>query len=101
MLIALFLSIRCRCLGQQRFPWNFLREVGSVPSSLMIITKLKIFVTSSTNNRNILEETDDKFLFPAGALKAGRDNVITVVQDNMGLNETDGCENIYSDDVAY
>ncbi|KAF8192161.1 glycoside hydrolase family 35 protein [Pholiota molesta] len=45
---------------------------------------------NSTNNRNILEETDDKFFFPTGALKAGRDNVITVVQDNMGLNETDG-----------
>lgn len=46
---------------------------------------------SSTNNRHILEETDDKFFFPSGALKAGQDNVITVVQDNMGLNETDGC----------
>ncbi|KAJ7058089.1 glycoside hydrolase family 35 protein [Mycena amicta] len=44
---------------------------------------------NSTNNRNILEETDDKFTFPAGALAAG-DNVITIVQDNMGLNETNG-----------
>ncbi|KAK0186885.1 glycoside hydrolase family 35 protein [Armillaria mellea] len=42
---------------------------------------------NSTNNRNILEETDDVFLFPAGAVLPG-DNVITVVQDNMGLNET-------------
>ncbi|KAJ7483608.1 glycoside hydrolase family 35 protein [Mycena latifolia] len=42
---------------------------------------------NSTNNRNILEETDDKFTFPAGALRSG-DNVITIVQDNMGLNET-------------
>ncbi|KAJ6552812.1 glycoside hydrolase family 35 protein [Mycena capillaripes] len=42
---------------------------------------------NSTNNRNILEETDDKFMFPPGALRAG-DNVITIVQDNMGLNET-------------
>ncbi|KAJ7688189.1 glycoside hydrolase family 35 protein [Mycena rosella] len=40
---------------------------------------------NSSNNRNILEETDDKFTFPAGALRAG-DNVITI--DNMGLNET-------------
>ncbi|KAF8158030.1 glycoside hydrolase family 35 protein [Crassisporium funariophilum] len=45
---------------------------------------------NSTNNRNILEETDDKFTFPAGALIPGKDNVITVVQDNMGLNETQG-----------
>lgn len=36
-------------------------------------------VFSSTNNENIREETDDKFIFPAGAVKAG-DNVITIVQ---------------------
>lgn len=45
---------------------------------------------NSTNNRRVLEETDDKFTFPAGALIPGQDNVITVVQDNMGLNETSG-----------
>jgi len=45
---------------------------------------------NSSNNQNILEETDEKFIFPAGALIAGKDNIITVVQDNMGLNETDG-----------
>ncbi|GLB38736.1 putative glycoside hydrolase family 35 protein [Lyophyllum shimeji] len=45
---------------------------------------------NSTNNRHILEETDDKFTFPAGALIPGKDNVITIVQDNMGLNETAG-----------
>ena len=44
---------------------------------------------SSSNNAHILEETDDKFTFPAGALVAGN-NVITIVQDNMGLNETGG-----------
>ncbi|KAJ7133272.1 glycoside hydrolase family 35 protein, partial [Mycena epipterygia] len=44
---------------------------------------------NSTNNMNIIEETDDKFIFPEGALRVG-DNVITIVQDNMGLNETDG-----------
>ncbi|KAJ6612291.1 beta-galactosidase, domain 2-domain-containing protein [Mycena sp. CBHHK59/15] len=44
---------------------------------------------NSTNNENILEETDDKFTFPAGALRLG-DNVVTIVQDNMGLNETNG-----------
>ncbi|KAJ8507040.1 hypothetical protein ONZ45_g10555 [Pleurotus djamor] len=45
---------------------------------------------NSTNNRNILEETDDQFIFPSGAIRPGSDNVITVVQDNMGLNETQG-----------
>ncbi|KAF9016306.1 glycoside hydrolase family 35 protein [Hymenopellis radicata] len=42
---------------------------------------------NSTNNQNKLEETDDLFTFPDGALVEG-DNVITIVQDNMGLNET-------------
>ncbi|KAJ3509470.1 hypothetical protein NLJ89_g5205 [Agrocybe chaxingu] len=45
---------------------------------------------NSTNNLNRLEETDDKFTFPSGALLVGKDNVITIVQDNMGLNETSG-----------
>ncbi|KAJ6779264.1 glycoside hydrolase family 35 protein [Mycena vulgaris] len=43
---------------------------------------------NSTNNMNIIEETDEKFIFPEGALRLG-DNVITIVQDNMGLNETE------------
>ncbi|TFK52650.1 glycoside hydrolase family 35 protein [Heliocybe sulcata] len=51
---------------------------------------------NSTNNANILEETDDKFYFPSGSLLPNQDNVITIVQvrlrhgptDNMGLNET-------------
>jgi hypothetical protein len=58
---------------------------------------------------NILEETDDEFIFPVGSLIPGADNVITIVQvrvhqflvlpssdvipqDNMGLNQTDGSE---------
>lgn len=44
---------------------------------------------NSTNNLNILEETDDVFVFPEGTLIPGQDNVITIVQDNMGLNETE------------
>ncbi|RDB14620.1 putative beta-galactosidase A [Hypsizygus marmoreus] len=45
---------------------------------------------NSTNNRHILEETDDRFIFPAGSVVSGADNIITIVQDNMGLNETSG-----------
>ncbi|KAF7311208.1 BetaGal-dom2 domain-containing protein [Mycena kentingensis (nom. inval.)] len=44
---------------------------------------------NSTNNLNIIEETDDEFLLPRAALKIG-ENILTIVQDNMGLNETDG-----------
>ncbi|KAF8994482.1 glycoside hydrolase family 35 protein [Cyathus striatus] len=51
---------------------------------------------NSTNNRRILEETDDKFILPPGALLPGKDNVITVVQDNMGLNETGGANGLNS-----
>ncbi|KAG8926693.1 hypothetical protein FRC02_008727 [Tulasnella sp. 418] len=35
-----------------------------------------------------LEETDETFTFPAGALLPGKENVLTVLQDNMGLNQT-------------
>ncbi|KAJ2913369.1 hypothetical protein MD484_g7048, partial [Candolleomyces efflorescens] len=44
---------------------------------------------NSTNNRNIIQETDDRFTFPPGAVRPNQDNVITIVQDNMGLNQTD------------
>ncbi|KAF9451828.1 glycoside hydrolase family 35 protein [Macrolepiota fuliginosa MF-IS2] len=42
---------------------------------------------NSTHARNIREETDDKFIIPVDALRSG-DNIVTVAQDNMGLNET-------------
>ncbi|KAF9018457.1 glycoside hydrolase family 35 protein [Hymenopellis radicata] len=45
-----------------------------------------------SNNLNVIEETDDVFVFPDGSLNVGGDNVITIVQDNMGLNETRGTE---------
>ncbi|THH16529.1 hypothetical protein EW146_g4124 [Bondarzewia mesenterica] len=48
---------------------------------------------NSTNNRNILEETDDIFSFPNGSLLPGQDNAITIIQDNMGLNETQSTPN--------
>jgi len=35
---------------------------------------------SSTNNNNIIEETDDKFIIPKGALLPDQDNVITIIQ---------------------
>jgi hypothetical protein len=39
-----------------------------------------VFIHSSSNDKHILEETDDKFIFPSGALRTGADNVITIVQ---------------------
>ncbi|KZP00442.1 glycoside hydrolase family 35 protein [Calocera viscosa TUFC12733] len=42
---------------------------------------------NSSNNLNILEETNTLFPFQ-GAVIAGKDNIVTVIQDNMGLNET-------------
>ncbi|KAI5120768.1 hypothetical protein M0805_004731 [Coniferiporia weirii] len=43
---------------------------------------------NSTNDKHVLEETDDVFTFPEGSVIVGYDNVITIVQDNMGNNET-------------
>ncbi|KAI6113990.1 glycoside hydrolase family 35 protein [Pisolithus sp. B1] len=48
---------------------------------------LKTSYGNSTNNKNIIQETDEVFHFPPGSLKYGEDNVVTVVQDNMGLDE--------------
>ncbi|KAJ3755135.1 glycoside hydrolase family 35 protein [Lentinula raphanica] len=42
---------------------------------------------NSTNNANVIEETDENFDLPSSALLIGQDNVITIVQDNMGINE--------------
>lgn len=73
---------------------------------------LKGTLNSSTNNKNIIDETDEVFYFPEDALLVGQDNVITIVlvsltlflvltprralfsntfrQDNMGLEEAEG-----------
>ncbi len=37
-------------------------------------------IFSSTNNANSIDQTNQLFTFPAGAVKSGQDNVITVVQ---------------------
>ncbi|KIK71458.1 glycoside hydrolase family 35 protein [Collybiopsis luxurians FD-317 M1] len=56
-----------------------------------------VFLTTSfgnsTNDENSIAETDQKIPFPAGALRTGQDNVITVVQDNMGLDESGSSTN--------
>ncbi|KAL5524694.1 hypothetical protein ACEPAF_9839 [Sanghuangporus sanghuang] len=43
---------------------------------------------NSTNNRHVLEEVDQMFTFPEGSVLIGQNNVVTIVQDNMGNNET-------------
>ncbi|KAJ3880440.1 glycoside hydrolase family 35 protein [Lentinula edodes] len=52
---------------------------------------------NSTNNANVIEETDEIFDLPTDALLTGQDNVITVVQDNMGINEAKQSEAINDD----
>ncbi|KAH9053098.1 glycoside hydrolase family 35 protein [Lactarius vividus] len=42
---------------------------------------------NSTNNLHILEETDDEFVFPAGSLIPGADNVITIVQTDGSMTD--------------
>jgi hypothetical protein len=46
---------------------------------------------SSTNNKNIIRETNELYHFPRGAVRKGHDNVITILQDNMGLEEDIDC----------
>jgi len=48
---------------------------------------------NSTNNLNSIDETNQVFTFPSGALRSGQDNVITVVQDNMGHDESGSSTN--------
>ncbi|KAF8734557.1 Beta-galactosidase, domain 3, partial [Rhizoctonia solani] len=43
---------------------------------------------NSSNHHNNIPETDQVYHFPAGSTIQGEDNVITVVQDNMGLEMT-------------
>ena len=49
----------------------------------MIVKLTDDGLDSSSDGFNILEETDDKFIFPEGALLPGQDNVITIVQVRM------------------
>ncbi|CAE6501709.1 unnamed protein product [Rhizoctonia solani] len=43
---------------------------------------------NSSNNHNNIPETDQVYHFPAGSVIQGGDNVLTIVQDNMGLEMT-------------
>ncbi|KAG9054012.1 hypothetical protein FS842_006438 [Serendipita sp. 407] len=43
---------------------------------------------NSTRNLNIVTETDETFIFPDWALRRDKTNVLTVLQDNMGMDET-------------
>ncbi|KAL1751658.1 glycoside hydrolase family 35 protein [Schizophyllum commune] len=49
---------------------------------------LKTSYGNSSNNNNVVDETDLVYELPEDVLRVGEDNVITVVQDNMGLDET-------------
>jgi len=49
--------------------------------------KFHLIIDSSTNDRNSSAEVNQLFEFPEGSVSSGADNVITVVQDNMGLDE--------------
>ncbi|KIJ23862.1 glycoside hydrolase family 35 protein, partial [Sphaerobolus stellatus SS14] len=47
-----------------------------------------IFIKSTPSDNSTPTTTDEIFTFPSGSVKVGKDNVITVVQDNTGLDET-------------
>lgn len=72
------ISFRCNCLGERRFPEHVLRKVSNDRCYRLCVALTSVI--SSTNNRFILEETDDKFYFPPGSLLYGQDNVVTILQ---------------------
>ena len=99
-------SLCCERLAELALPGYFIRKARMLYlGGEFLLNRHR----SSTNNIHILEETDDEFVFPAGSLIPGEDNVLTIVQvsaylfvdspsnhvvpqDNMGLNQTDGSE---------
>jgi hypothetical protein len=75
-------------VAQQRLLEDDLRKVRT--ASAGTDTSLRLTgLPSSTNNQNIVSETGEEYTFPANSVKAHKDNVITVVQDNMGLDESE------------
>ncbi len=54
------------------------KYVQSLEYGLSVV--LKRMVYSCSNNLNVIEETDDVFVFPDGSINVGGDNVITIVQ---------------------
>jgi hypothetical protein len=75
-------------VAQQRLLEDDLRKVSTASAGAG--TSLRLTgLPSSTNNQNIISETDEEYTFPANSVKAHKDNVITVVQDNMGLDESE------------
>jgi len=49
-----------------------------------------VFISSTPSDNSTPTTTNGVFTFPSGSVKVGQDNVITVVQDNTGLEETEG-----------
>ncbi|CAG7854539.1 Probable beta-galactosidase A; AltName: Full=Lactase A; Flags: Precursor [Serendipita indica DSM 11827] len=49
---------------------------------------LKTTYGNSTRNTNIICETDEIFEFPEESLRKGERNVLVILQDNMGMDET-------------
>ncbi|EJD38336.1 glycoside hydrolase family 35 protein [Auricularia subglabra TFB-10046 SS5] len=48
---------------------------------------IKTTYGNSTNNLNIIRETNELYTFPEDVIRIGEDNVLTVLQDNQGLEE--------------
>jgi hypothetical protein len=87
LLLIFMRSLRCnrvaeRCLLEDNL-WKV--RTGHKESISVLI-----FSFSSTNNENIISETDEEYGFPSSSVRVGKDNVITVLLDNMGLDESEG-----------
>jgi hypothetical protein len=69
-------SIFCECLAKQCLFGNNIWQVCTmVPSGHYALT-----APSSSDNTNNIAEQNELFTFPDEAIRAGEDNVITIVQ---------------------
>ncbi|KAF8508821.1 glycoside hydrolase family 35 protein [Hysterangium stoloniferum] len=47
-----------------------------------------VFIKSTPSDSSTPSQTNEIFTFPAGSVKTSQDNVVTVVQDNTGIDES-------------
>ncbi|KIJ53974.1 glycoside hydrolase family 35 protein [Sphaerobolus stellatus SS14] len=47
-----------------------------------------VFIRSTPSDNSTPNTTNEVFVFPSGSVRVSQDNIITVVQDNMGLDES-------------
>ena len=76
------LRLRGEHLGQRCLFRHSVREVRAFRR----LCQYTLIISSSTNNRNVIEETDEVYDFPPDSLIRDGDNVLTIVQVRSRLS---------------